>query len=776
LRFKTPKKLIIKTSTINPTNYTLLKLSANAHAETASSIGIDLNGATAFSIDAWVKLNGLCARASIFSKAGVFDFGIAGDTVFFQIHGYPAVQTTPNVSVLDDETWHHVCATYANGQVRLFIDGIFNVFQGISGIGATGTDPFLIGNGLQSLVKNVRVYNVQLDSDTVFLNMYNSPVASSVICWFDFSQNPPKETGSQGLAITLKDQAKMITVYPALKLIGTSYAKPLHDKMVNPGGYQLDSYTVQTWIYVTDTSVLEQMIFINDDLTLDSGMGLYLEYSSVSNGFHVKSQRGSIDIAADILTSTAVIQPNTWVNVGTTFDGTTLSIYINGELDTSATFGPIQNIQLVSTLVIGAAQSAGVPNGTSCFQGYISRVDVWETTLSPVEIAKYMAAAPETTTTGLQGLYSFDSSPARNLVNGHPIGLTDGAELDYQIGNALITSGDFESVTETNLGVNKKTICSIKEHIDWNEHKKSAYTFSEARKASLKDIENEFSGKELANLKEKINSNWDDVIYKYEHNPKEIPFIVTDHKIDGKYVMLCHTRLGSYVAYTADFHTISDCDLWKVKLLFVVVAGFLDAFFGLVAKMEQKVIDFIGTRVLVNGAINAQMAAGAVMTPLIAYNIGKTMYDQGLLKDLVKLMIDLGWWALFRMLAKLVLKFLGVGAANTIASLVATAALFIKTYGERPASCEPLPVVTIASIKFNYDTGSKGQDAINIRKNLATPVTIPEWQAGETLAADSPAAYAITETTGKTVQIQVKFNINTTAAKTVQLQATGGVF
>ena len=70
-------------------------------------------------------------------------------------------------------------------------------------------------------------------------------------------------------------------------------------------------------------------------------------------------------------------------------------------------------------------------------------------------------------------------------------------------------------------------------------------------------------------------------------------------------------------------------------------------------------------------------------------------------------MVDLGWWALFRLIAKLVLKFLGVGAVDTIASLVATAALFIKTYvQERPASCDPLPVVTVAEIKFTSNAVS----------------------------------------------------------------------
>ncbi len=761
-------------SATNPVNYTLLKLSANAYAQTAADIGINLDGSTPFSIDAWIKFNGLCSSASILSKQGVFDLGISGNTVIFQISGYPPVQSKPSVTALDDETWHYICVTYSGGQVRIYIDGEFNVLQGISGSGTTGSDPYLLGNGLQALMKAVRVYNKELDRDTVFANMYNDPEASTIVAWFDFLQNPPKDKGSQDLPIQLKENAKMVINFPALSLTGTAYAKPLHDKMVNPGGYQVDPYTVQTWVYVADTNVEQQMIFINDDLEMDSGMALYLEYDSMAAGFFVKSQRGSSDSEDDILTSTNTVSPNTWVNLATTFDGTTLSIYVNGVLDTSGAFGPIPNIQLESQLVIGAGQSAGIPTGTACFQGYISHVSVWETALSAADIVQYMEAAPAVDSEGLQAIYNFESAPARNMVNGHPIGLTDGAELSHQSGPAPDTVEEISYAYEDH-GISQDAIDSIRESLDLSDFmKENGEQLEKARQASLDELSTMFTGKELDKARQKLDTEWKEITGKYQNNPKEIPFLLTDHKIEGKDVMLCHTKRGTHVAYVAEEDTISDCTMWKVRLVFIVVAGFLDAFFGLSARLEQKVINFISTRVLVNAAIRARIAAGVAITAMVIFQVGQIMYRAGLLKDLVKLMVDLGWWALFRMLAKLVLKFIGVGAADTIASLAATVILFIKEYNERPSSCDPLPTVTLAAIKFNYDTGNKGLDAINIRENYTTPVTIPEWQPGNINAADSPAAYSIKETSGKTVSVQVKFNIDTKSDTSLQIQATGG--
>ena len=51
--------------------------------------------------------------------------------------------------------------------------------------------------------------------------------------------------------------------------------------------------------------------------------------------------------------------------------------------------------------------------------------------------------------------------------------------------------------------------------------------------------------------------------------------------------------------------------------------------------------------------------------------------------------------------------------------------------------------VSILAIKFNHDTNAASHDALNIRVNASGIVNVPEWTGGETLPAQSPAAYAI---------------------------------
>lgn len=82
-------------------------------------------------------------------------------------------------------------------------------------------------------------------------------------------------------------------------------------------------------------------------------------------------------------------------------------------------------------------------------------------------------------------------------------------------------------------------------------------------------------------------------------------------------------------------------------------------------------------------------------------------------------------------------------------------------------------VYEISAIQFNYHNGSITNDALNIRKNFSTPAPSPSWRKGVALTyADSPAAYAIRETTGNALGIRVSLKANGVSAAYVR--ALGG--
>lgn len=61
--------------------------------------------------------------------------------------------------------------------------------------------------------------------------------------------------------------------------------------------------------------------------------------------------------------------------------------------------------------------------------------------------------------------------------------------------------------------------------------------------------------------------------------------------------------------------------------------------------------------------------------------------------------------------------------------------------------------IEVAEIKFNHDTTSWSNDALNIRQNFTQIINVPEWSAVKTNPKDSPAAFV----GGRSVKVMVKF-------------------
>lgn len=77
------------------------------------------------------------------------------------------------------------------------------------------------------------------------------------------------------------------------------------------------------------------------------------------------------------------------------------------------------------------------------------------------------------------------------------------------------------------------------------------------------------------------------------------------------------------------------------------------------------------------------------------------------------------------------------------------------------AAVAPTCEVNVDRIWFDHDTAGLTLDAMSIRRSRSQQVLVPEWRRGQTsVAADSPAAYCIQETTGNPVAIKVRFTAN----------------
>ncbi len=750
-------------------SYLVMQLDALSWAQTSASLGIPFDGTTPLSVDAWIRFNGLPASAAALSKQGVFSFGSQGPSVAFEFVGLGVVVSDPGQGSLRDNTWHYICATFDGGMVRLYIDGIFNTAQSVAGTGAGSVSPILIGPGLQGLVRRVRVYNQSLPGETVLANMFLPPAAGTVVADFDFSVVPPVDRGPGANPIALQNNAAMIKVSPALSLGSEGFTRPFGDRAINPGGAQIDPYSIQSWIYLLPSMQQQHAILVNSDLDSDTGIAVFLRYDATAGAFRLVSQRGSGLDPDQSLVSGGVIATGAWTNVATTFDGTTLTLYLNGVLDSSLACGPIPLYRPQSDLLIGAALAQGIPAGATTFQGFIREVDVWNRAIAAAEVLANLTALPNLTDPSLIGAYNFTSSPARNQANGHPVGLAEGAVLSGQLGPAPVSprATAAHEATRPPAGLDAATLAKFRATLDIPGA--LARCGPDLERAMQADIDGFSAPQDRA----KVHAAWTDVLRRMKERPETMPLWVTQHLHNGEHLLVCHTPRGSYVAYRAPEGSVDSCTLWKINLVFIVVAGALDAFTGVAARLTDDAIAYIG-RILANARIAALLAQGTTIKAATIFATLALIYQAGYLRPLILLLLEVGFWTLVRVVARMLLVAAGVGAASVIASLAATVATFVVAYLNRPSSCDPLPTVDLSTLAFNYDPLVVAVDGLAIRRNFNNDVSVPEWRKGMTLASDSPAAYAITRVTGKVVTIRAVFTISGPAPAAVQIRATGG--
>lgn len=749
-------------------SYVAMALDALSSATTSAAAGARFTATQAVSVDAWIRFNGLPANTVAIGQTGVFSFGSQGPAVYFQFGALPAILSDLTLAQLQDDTWHYICMTFDGSMVRLYIDGQFNTGQSCMGSVTSNSNPVTIGQGVQGLVRRVRIYNTALNAATVLSNMYGAPLGGSLVADFDFSVNPPVDRGPSAYPIALQNTAGMLKVSPAVSMGTTGFVRPMGDKGINPGGAQVDPYTVQGWVYASNANNAVQALFVNSDLMLDTGMALYLAYDNTVSAFRLVSQRGSNGGSGQLLTSAGKIPVGVWTNVATTFDGTILSLYINGVLDSSKACPPIPLYSPVSDLLIGAAIQNGVPTGTMTLQGYIREIDVWAVALDAAAIAANMTTPPDVATVGLSAAYVFTNSPARNQTNGHPIGLAEGAVLSGQLGAAPLTghgAAALDDAPPPEMGLPAAQMEKLRSELDFAAvAKANSARFDAAMAADLAA----FSKAEDQAL---IKEAWLDARRKLAEDPTALPFLTTRHKIDGEHLIVVHRPQGSYVAYRADAAAVDDCTLWKINLVFILIAGALDAFTGVGARLGDKAIQYIGT-ILANPRIAAVLANGQGMSASAVFLFLSLMYTNGFLRPLILMIIDVGFWTLIRVVANMILIACGVGSARVIASLVATAVTFGVAYAAKPSACTPLPTVVLDNLSFDYDPTGVAVDGLTLRKNYADNVRVPEWVKGMTVAADSPCAYAITAIAGKTPTIKATFTISATTSQTVNIRAT----
>jgi hypothetical protein len=743
-------------------SFRALRLSSEGEAVTAADLGVPLDGTVPFSVDAWVYFDGLAAHGVLLAQEDGFAFFSQGSRLAFQIEGLPAVYSDPLEGELSDQAWHFLTATYAQGTTTLFIDGAVNRRESSTGVGKAGSEPFKIGAGIDGRIRLVRVYNTALGPNQVVANQFEVPDPATLVAGFDFRQSPPQDTGPGHLPLVLGGDAQMVESTPALELSDAAYAMPLAGEAINPGGWGNDSYTVQSWIWLDPSAPpAEMVVFTNGELASSTGMTLELLPSS--SGYRLAAIRGPTT-TGDTQTSTATVPTGRWTNVATTFDGVTATLYVDGVAGGSASAAPIPQTQASGDPLIGGSRVPSAPRGQATLQGFVARTDVWTRSLSEAEIEQYLESPPALGSEGLAGSWDFSSSPAQDLVTGNPVALADGARLGEETQPAA--PGADEGSEEPQESFRGVPLRELLDEVDLSG------ALGECEEALGRGAELDAARfARTPQQAERIRAAYADTASKLREGPRSAPFLVTDHEVDGRWIVVAHTPQRSWLLFEAAADQLDACTRWRIRLFVTVVAGVVLVVVGVPVKatlVDSPAVQRLILTVFATAGVGVQLGKGTEPSAGMLLDVIGATYETGRLRQLLNLLLNVSYWAMFRILTRMIAVALGVGAADLISSLATAVAAVVVTWRERPSSCDPPETVQISGIIFNWDPTMTAVNSYPVRHDLTTPsppiqmpiptpATAAEGGAPTDPLAINPVLYSIADAQRGTPTVLVSF-------------------
>lgn len=691
-------------STKTPTSYNIVSVPAGGRASSSGTLGTPLDGSHAFTVETWVRPHGLGSRLSFLARQGQFFLGAVDTNIIVQIEGGASLATPWPEDPASTEWWHHIAAVYDGTEMKLYVDGDLATRAIIRVTPQSSDQPYVMGDGMAGDLYCVRIHDSALTDKQVKAQMYDPPDDMSYVADFNFGVNPARDTSGNDLPLTLANGARSRGVTPSVRMADIAYCQPVRDAAVNPGGGGTDSFSVQGWVYALyppqtpDVNAREMMV-MNAGYDDNTGMALFLTYDTSRQAFKVKTFRGNAK-SQPVLESKAYVSLKTWVNLAVTYDGTTLKLYIDGTLDNSVANGAVET-QDAGQMMLGAGLVAGRPSGDMTLQGYISRIEVWNKALTADEVGTYTHTLP-VMEEGCIARYDFFAPPARNEVNGNPIGLTDGARLTEQIGAPIPDGGEARIAgaaprahepldAETMQALRAEALATHAEHA---QHVVEGLKAARAHDLDPANYRRFIPPEAEADYVRKATANWDDVIAKVEQNPMQLDPMVRLHRVGDDWVIAQHALDGSTVLYRAPADLFDACTMWRITMIWTVVAGML-SILGVTAVISDKVKDFVVNRVLANrqvmNAINGAIGQPGA-TALGVFTVLRTLHAFGLLWPLVKMaLVSAGWWTLGRLLVKIIACFTGLEAAEFIANLIVVAGQIGVAIAQQPDDCPLVP-------------------------------------------------------------------------------------
>lgn len=379
---------------------------------------------TTITMEAWVKPNSFSFGGTntdigaIMICGGNFYLSLDGNGKFnafmYGSSGNTSAHQPSNTSVTR-HAWNHVVWTYDGAYIRWYLNGVLDktssstfTIGSISvgsylGIGAESNSTY--GRMLDGYVAGCKIYGKALSAAEVLQNYEQiktefatlpNIVSNNIRCYYDAdiyssyigSGTSFVDVSGNGYNATINNAPTFVSPEPKSFLLNGSTQDITLPSNFNSG---LTSGTWEFWVNCASlpaSSGVYQQLYIQEAsvwLGLYNVSGVIFFGSDLNNGSGWFDGNGGNTTGAK---TTSTLSANTWYHVAYSWDGSTIRIYLNGNLEsTTSTLQASNGRQNVTTLGTGTTpRLIGSRSGSAYFNGKISMFRNYNIALSASEV------------------------------------------------------------------------------------------------------------------------------------------------------------------------------------------------------------------------------------------------------------------------------------------------------------------------------------------------------------------------------------------------------
>jgi hypothetical protein len=634
----------------------------------------------AFSIEAWVYPGGSASYGTVVVKANEFGFGLSNGYVYFGwAAGVYGGETYTGATLLQPQTWTHIAATYDGTNLTLYVDGAPDLQASLPGGGSpsTGSDLLIgaIGTNSPLWVWSTTLYDyarsTQQEADAPWVDILPSP---GLVANFDFSVAPPQETIS-GQTMTPQSGAVSQTFAPVVafdgQYSGMLIGQPAPSVISAP-------FSASAWISLGTLPPAPGCVFASGDLQTDLGaFALLVTPTSTPNTVSLSGLLAGNQVVAAVVS----INPGDWHNVAVTYDGTNITLYLDGQQvgQTSASagaYGP----------PLWTAGFAVVNRNKTCwFSGQMQWLSCWSRCLSPDEVVYQQYGSVSADPTIIFDI-SLDGAPPADIANLWEVDLAGTAAQTMQIITVTQWSPPPEQQNPSDLSEveGPRRLDSV----NW-----PTPTGPFILRTPVLEVDEQLklvhalSEKHLAKLEPGAAALFRNLITRRVHEAAEAArsdpaeFQPVQWRRDGQEQVFIykHPVDGPTELLRVPADAITACQMWWLSFTVTLLAGVLNLLF--ISFRGQDLYEWIQRRVLDNQTVlEALQSAWNAQPGFTGFTVIKLLaafYNLGLLRSFLWFCAyKAGWYGLFRLFSYCLSFILTSGGT---ALLFATNALVLAT-------------------------------------------------------------------------------------------------